>query len=247
MIMMYTIKQFLISVFIVVVSVKSVAQGFDTKTDSNVSSVKSGDISKQNTIKPPVSSSSPKQQQKREKEQIYIGNEWSAGTIVFRNDAVIDSYFLRYNILTDKIEFVTGKDTLAFENPQELSTVSFGGHTFIFEKYIIENLQHQGYFELIVQGKNKLLLKRTVTNPITDSKYQNAKLPTKYHIEKSYFICKPDTPIQKVERNRKSVLTYLNDHKEDIAEYLRITENKVRTIEDLKLLVSYYNSLDEEY
>jgi hypothetical protein len=113
--------------------------------------------------------------------------------------------------------------------------------------YIIDNIMHQGYFELIVPGKNKLLLKRSVTNPVPESKYQNAKLPTKYHVEKSYFICKPVMPAQKVECNRRSALTYLNDHKEDIAEYLRITENKVRTVEDLKLLVSYYNSLDEEY
>jgi hypothetical protein len=244
---MSTIKIFLISVFIVVASVKTVAQDFDTKTDVYVSPVKSGDVIRQNTIKPSSISPNQKQQEKSEKNQIYIGNDWSPGTIVFRNGGVIDSYFLRYNILADQIEFIAGKDTLVFKNPQELNTVSFGGHTFVFEMYIIDNIMHQGYFELIVPGKNKLMLKRWVTNRIPDSKYQNVKLPTKYHIEKSYFICKPDTPANKVECNRRCVLTYLNDHKEDIAEYLRITENKVRSIEDLKLLVSYYNSLDEEY
>jgi hypothetical protein len=234
---MSTIKIFLISVFIVVVSVKTVAQDFDTKTD----------ISKQNILNPATFSPDQKQQQKSEQNQIYIGNDWSLGTIVLRNGGVIDSYFLRYNILADQLEFIAGKDTLVFKNPEELNTVSFGGHTFVFEMYIIENIIQQGYFELIVPGKNKLMMKRSVTNRIPDSKYQNVKSLAKYHVEKSYFICKPDTPASKVECNRKSALTYLNEHKEDIAEYLRITENKVRTVDALKLLVSYYNSLDEEY
>ena len=166
---------------------------------------------------------------------------------MFRNGGVIDSYFLRYNIVADQIEFIAAKDTLVFKNPQELNTVSFGGHIFVFEMYTIDNMIHHGYFELIVPGKNKLMLKRSVTNLKPDSNNHNFKSPTKYHVEKSYFICKPDAPANKVECNRRCVLTYLNDHKDDIAEYLRITENKVRTIENLKLLVSYYNSLDEEY
>ena len=44
-------------------------------------------------------------------------------------------------------------------------------------------------------------------------------------------------PANELACNRKSALTFLNDHDEDIAEYLRITGNKVRTIEDLKNLV----------
>ncbi|MDO9257564.1 MAG: hypothetical protein Q7U54_18750 [Bacteroidales bacterium] len=244
---MNTYKIFLISVFIVVVSVKTLAQDLGTKTDIKISSVKSVGTSKQNISKPATFFPNQKQQQKSEKSQIYIGNDWALGTIVLRNGGVIDSYFLRYNVLADQLEFIAGKDTLAFKNPEELNTVSFGGHTFVFEMYIIEKVFHRGYFELIVPGKNKLILKRSVTDPVPDSRYQNVKSPAKYHVEKSYFICKPDTPANMVEFNRKSALTYLNEHKEDIAEYLRITENKVRTIEDLKLLVSYYNSLDEEY
>jgi hypothetical protein len=91
------------------------------------------------------------------------------------------------------------------------------------------------------------MLRRFVTNQKRDSKFPDDESLTKYQVDECYFISKPGMPANKLACNRKSVLTILNDHDEDIAEYLRITGNKVRTIEDLKNLVSYYNSLDEEY
>jgi len=56
-------------------------------------------------------------------------------------------------------------------------------------------------------------------------------------VNECYFINKLGMPANELACNRKSALTFLNDHDEDIAEYLRITGNKVRTIEDLKNLV----------
>jgi hypothetical protein len=142
---------------------------------------------------------------------------------------------------------VAGKDTLVFVNPQDLNTVTFDGHTFIYENYQYDTTIREGYFELIVPGKNKLMLKRSVTGQKPDTKYTDKQTSTKYKVDECYFISKPGMPASKLACNRKSALTFLNDHNEDISEYLRITGNKVRTIEDLKLLVSYYNSLDEEY
>lgn len=236
---------FLVLVFFMVfISVKAVAQVTDIKADTTTLSGKSQIQSSRGASS--LISDSPDYKSKQ-KGQVYVGNNWSIGTIVFRDGAVIDKYYLRYNLLTDQIQFIEGKDTLVFTNPLELNTVSFDGHTFIYETYTCIDRICQGYFELIVPGKNKLMLKRLVTSQKQDSKYPDNESLTKYHVDECYFISKPGMPANKLACNRKSALTILNEHSDDISEYLRITGNKVRTIDDLKLLVSYYNSLDEEY
>ncbi len=244
---MRSIAIFLVSLYMVGKSIICIAQGISTNCDPKTSSPGIEANRKQSVSDPAVVSLNQKSQQKETKAKIYIGDYWSLGTIVFRNGGVIDNYYLRYNLLTDQIHFIDGKDTLVFADPQELNTVSFDGHTFVYETYKCLDRVCKGYFELIVPGKNKLMLKRMVTSQKPDSKYPDNESLTKYQVDECYFISKPGMPTDKLVCNRKSALTYLNEHSEDISEYLRITGNKVRSIDDLKLLVSYYNSLDEEY
>ena len=188
----------------------------------------------------------PKPETKDQKAQIFIGSDWPLGKVILRDGSMVDNYLFRYNFLTDKMQYIVGRDTLTFMNPMQLNTVSFGGHTFVYENFQIDSVSRHGYFELLVPGKNKLMLRRFVTSQKPNSKYPDDESLTKYKVEERYYIGKPGMPANKLACNRKSALTFLNDHNEDIAEYLRITGNKVRTIDDLKLLVSYYNSLDEE-
>jgi hypothetical protein len=237
----------IILAFVVMVGAFKISTAQNTgKSDDPKTSSSKNDVTK-NTSITSEDSQNQKSQQKDTKGQIYVGSDWPQGTVVLRDGTVMDKYSLRYNFLTDQIQFISGKDTLSFADPEELRTVAFSGHTFVYETYISDTTTRQGYFELIVPGKNKLMLRRYVTGQKPDPKNPNDKSLTRYQVDECYFISKPGVPANKLACNRKSVLTFLNDHDEDISEYLRITGNKVRTIEDLKLLVSYYNSLDEEY
>jgi hypothetical protein len=234
-------------VFVVGAIKTSDAQGTNTNTDQKTSAIKNEGAENQNTSGTTADLQNHKSQPKDTRGQIYVGSDWPQGTIILRDGTKMDKYFLRYNFLTDKVQFIAGTDTLTFVNPDELSSITFGGHTFIYESYQYDTIIRQGYFELIVPGKNKLMLRRFVTSQKQDSKYPDDESLTKYQVDECYFISKPGMPANKLACNRKSVLTFLNDHDADITEYLRITGNKVRTIEDMKLLVSYYNSLDEDY
>jgi len=244
---MRSMVMFLVSVVMVVSTINIFAQVADTKADLKISSVNPEVKPDQNLADQTADLQNQNLKSNTEKGQIYIGNDWSMGKIVLRDGVVIDSYHLRYNILDDQLEFIEGIDTNAFANPKELSIVTFGGHTFVYENYQADTAIREGYFEIIVPGKNKLMLRRLVTKQKPDTKYPYEKSLIKYQVDECYFISKPGMPANKLACNRKSALTFLNDHDEDIAEYLRITGNKVRTIEDLKNLVSYYNSLDDEY
>lgn len=244
---MKTTVMILVSVFMVVAAIKTNAQVSGTKTNPKTSTIKT---EVQPTRDAYVSNSGGGSQNqplqlKGVEGQIYIGADWPSGKVVLRDGGVIDNYLLRYNLLSDQMQFIAGKDTLAFASPQELNTVSFGGHTFVYENYQCENSIRQGFFELIEPGKNKLLLKRLVTYEIPDPNNPNDESSTKFLIDNCYFISKPGKPANKMMCNRKSALSFLNEHNEEIEEYLRITGNKVRNLDELKKLVAYYNALDE--
>jgi hypothetical protein len=177
--------------------------------------------------------------------RIYVGVAWPRGSVVLRDGSAIDTYNLRYNFWLDQMQFISGEDTLAFASPQELKMVSFDGHTFVYDNFQCENSIRQGYFEVIVPGKNKLLLKRVVTYRLPDAIIAGDEPETKYLIDEYYFISKPDKPAVKVLCNRKSALAVLNGHKEEMDDYFRITGNKVRGTDDLIKLVTYYNALEE--
>ena len=244
---MKSILLFIISVFLVGASIKSFARNTDLKAYLRTTSFKADSKNSRNCTLQSKDSLNRELKQKALKNQIYIGSDWPIGKIVLRDEVVIDNYFLRYNVLKDQLEYISGKDTLVFINPQNIKTATFGGHTLVYENYLSENDIRQGYFELVVPGKNKLMVRRFVISRKSDLKYPDNESFTKYKVDECYFISKLGKPANELKINRKSVLTYLNGHNEDIIEYLRITGNKVRTIEDLKNLVSYYNSLDEEY
>ena len=245
---MKTTDIILVSVFMVASAIKTSAQGVSGRGTDPKSSYSKTDATRVRDAQAMLSGGGmPGEKFKLTgvEGQIYIGSDWPAGSVVLHDGSRIDDYLLRYDIMADQMQFISGKDTLAFASPKELSTVSFDGHTFIYETFQCENTIRQGYFELIEPGKNKLLLKRLVTYEVPDVKEPEDRSTTKYYIDECFFISKPDKLASKVMCNRKSVLSLLNEHNAEIDEYLRITGNKVKTTEDLKKVVACYNALDE--
>ena len=244
---MKTTKLFMLFVFMFALSVKTFAQGTGVKADPRTTLQSKEIATNRSEQAPPSGGGMPgtRLDLKGVEGEIYIGEKWPSGKIVLRDGRKIDSYRLRYNILVDQMQFIADKDTLAFASPQELSTLTFDNRTFIYEAYQCDNTIRYGYFELIEPGKNRLLLKRLVTFEMPDAKDPDDQDDTKYFIDECYFISKPGKASYKIMCNRKSALSVLTEHQDEIDEYLRITGNKVKTPDDLKKLISYYNTLDE--
>ena len=234
-------------VFMVVFTIKTFAQGAGVKADprTTLQNKEAATSRADQSSSPGGGLPASKLELTGIEGKIYVGEDWPAGKVVLSDGGVIDTYRLRYDILVDQMQFIAGKDTLAFSVPQELKTITFNDHTFIYQAYQCDNTIKFGYFEVIEPGKNQLLLKRIVTYEMPDAKDAKGNIATKYFIDECYFINKPGKPSYKIMCNRKSALTVLNEHQNEIDEYLKITGNKVKTPDDLKKLVAYYNTLDE--
>ncbi len=171
---------------------------------------------------------------------IYFGSEWPKGIINLRDGSTITERGLRYDIYADQMQMTDGKDTLALAKPEEINSLSFDGHTFIYQSYECSGLVKQGYFELLVTGKSELLLKRSVSFHIEG----NGDGKEKYLITECYFLKKGESPAIKIMCSKKSALEVFSEHRDEIERYMKETGRKVKTPEDLKVLVEYYNSLE---
>jgi len=172
---------------------------------------------------------------------MYFGSAWPEGVINLRDGSNIKGRNLRYDIYADQMQMTDGKDTLAIAKPEEISSLSFDGHTFIYQPFECSGLVKEGYFEVIVPGKTELLLKRSITFHLKGDD-PNAK--DKYYVSDCYFLKKGDNPAIKVLCNKKSALEGLCEHRDEIDAYIKKTGKKVKTVADLKDLVNYYNSLE---
>ena len=172
---------------------------------------------------------------------IYLGADWPDGTISLRDGSFIKGRYFRYDIYADQMQMTDGSDTVAIARPEEIHNLAFGGHTFIYHPFECSGLVKQGYFEVIVPGKTELLLKRSVTFHLKGEENAGKE---KYFVSDCYFLKKGDSPAVKVMCNKKSALEAMCEHKDEIESYIRKTGRKVKTPEDLKQLVVYYNSIE---
>jgi hypothetical protein len=175
---------------------------------------------------------------------VYLGEDWPTGILTLKDGKTINDFRFRYDIYSDQMQYISGKDTLAFAAPSELKSVVFNDRTFTYEPYECNSILMKGYFQILTPGKTQLLLKRSVSYHLPEEEKAPVEANETFLITECYFIKKGNLPAHKVLCSRKDVLIELNDKKAEMEDYLKKTGNKVRTVEDLKKMVAYYNSLE---
>jgi hypothetical protein len=175
---------------------------------------------------------------------IYLGNDWPEGELFLKGGKMIENYRFRYDIYSDQMQFITGNDTLAFASPSELSSISFSGMTFVYEPYECNGMLMKGYFEMQVPGKKQLLLKRSITFHMPDEGENAVLTEDNYLVGECYFIKSANQPARKIMCSKKQALVTMDDKKAELEEYMKKTGNKVKTPNDLKKMVEYYNTLE---
>jgi hypothetical protein len=174
---------------------------------------------------------------------LYVGEAWPEGLLVLKDGNTIKNYRYRYDVYADQMQFIADNDTLAFAAPSEMKSVTFDGMTFIYSSFECTSMLMKGYFELLVPGKKQLLLKRMVTYHLTDEIAGVEEKKDTYLINETFFLKEGNQPAIKLACNRKAALDAMNDRRKEMEAYLKTSGNKVRSKDEMKLMVAYYNSL----
>ncbi len=165
---------------------------------------------------------------------------WEKGIVYFRND-VKKELLINYDIVSDKLitnEFYPEGARCIELNINDVEGFYINGHKFIKVTAGDSPKQKCGYYELIYDGKARLLLKwekyiSKSSDPNNDVSY----------LERIIYI-KSNDKLVKI-NNRKTLIDCLSDQGKNIGNYIKRKKFFVRTAEpgDFVELLKYYDTL----
>lgn len=168
---------------------------------------------------------------------IFLNKDWQGG-VMFVNDSIsMSGYTYRYNIYSDQIELRSLVD------PSSVSIVSIGSQKFVHSKFYDSNEDlNDGYFEQIVGGECKLLLRREVDYKTGTRDIEGYGSNSTTSIKQELYIKKKNEPAIKIDKSKDFFKQVMFD-KEEVVDYidnqliLFLTEKKI--IE----FIEYYNEI----
>jgi hypothetical protein len=174
---------------------------------------------------------------------LYLEPGWVAGSVELRDNSGIGIIMLRYDIYHQQIQFIKGKDTLAFAKPEEVAYFMLGDKKIIYTDYQGSGTKGKSYFEVLSDGGCRLLQRRIVKYHLEPDVSGNLKdelyiRENEFYIEKNGDVAKP------IRACRKSVLCAFNDKEDEIKAFMEQNDLKMNCCEELKQVVAYYNTLE---
>ena len=173
---------------------------------------------------------------------MYLDESWQPGYAILQDHSRMDNLMLRYDIYNQQMQFIKGEDTLAFSRPEELDFININGRCFVYEEYVDNGVIGKGYFELLKDGDCKLLLRRTVLYHVKAEEL-SGNVNEEYLRDVSYFVKKKDQQAKEIRVNKKSVLCLFKDEEENIRQYMKANDLKMKSRDDLVQVVAFYNTL----
>jgi hypothetical protein len=176
----------------------------------------------------------------------YVDKEFTPGEIVFKDSTVAKEIPMRLNFYTDNIEFKQNDSILALAHPELIDHINFGYRNFIFSQYKEGAFIKQGFFEVLADGKTKLLLHREAIikrEQLPASNFEGGNYRDYFRNSETYYIKKGDEVAIKMSRSKKSILKTLGDHTAELEKFIKQKHLKLSKTDALIDIIYYYNSL----
>ncbi len=175
----------------------------------------------------------------------YLFDEWNQGTITMKDKNVILGKMFRYNLYTQQMQFISGEDTMAIANPEEIEKIQFGGKTFIFTSYKAQGKDGKGYFELISDGNCRILKRWVVLYHVVDDENLNRNAASgeesNFMRDCNCFLQFGDAPAVQASHNKKEFLNCFNEDQDRVSKFIKQNSIKMKSESDLKAVVDFYN------
>lgn len=171
---------------------------------------------------------------------MFLSDSFKKGTVELSGGITYEPVLLRYNLYFQQIQFIRGGDTLAFANPGELKKVVLGNRNFIYSAFKNKRILDSCYFEVISDGRCRLLKRHFI-------KYHLSATGTpgedEYFYQTSLYVKKGSEPAIALRKCRKAVCNAFPDKKEEIKDFIKTNNLKMRNTEDIVMVIEYYNRI----
>jgi len=173
---------------------------------------------------------------------MFLEEKWADGSVLLSDGSTLIGTF-RYNLYMQKIQAAVAGDTFAFANPLELDFLMMGDRKFIYNSFSRSDYEvSDSWFEVLEEGKCDLLARRYIKYYVgtTDNDPSNEKM---YKVKELY-VRHEDGKIQRLLLSKDALKQALNDHEQEICDYMKAEKLKIKNQEELVKIFAYYNTLD---
>ena len=170
------------------------------------------------------------------KTRVYYSSSWKSGNIVKKDSSIMTNLSFRYDVKNDRFEM------WSYVNPNGIDLITLNGKFFIYSSYQYKKTyERKGYFEIIIDGHAKLLLRRsTKTIPGKVGAYGYS---SRQAIIETYYVKVGDKTAVKFDVNKKDIALVLPEKTDNIKGFISKRRINLKKSYDLIKLVNYYNSL----
>jgi hypothetical protein len=158
---------------------------------------------------------------------------------MMKDQSEIELPQMRYNILTQQIQFVRDTEIQAISNPQEVSLIRINDKVFIYDEFITDGVRRSGYLELLEDGSCKLLRRWIASYKQVD---ELTGEETIYRTQR-YFLQFDGGEIGEVKTSSAAFCETFGKHGNELKKFMKEQKLKVRNPQHLRSLVSYYNMI----
>ena len=221
-------KQFLIAILML-----------PTLIFSQVGGIVTGSGNTYNTIFNPNTEIDKTAEFKQLAPKMYINTIYLAANV----DNISETFFLRYNLYRDEMEFSKNDQLLYLKKKKERSVI-FQNFNIHYKVFALDN--ELKYFIVHNEGNNQLLSRQIVTfqeeQPPKNS-YAAGK-PADFIREKDEFYFRFDkNNILEVPGNKKKFYAIFKENESKIKKYIKSNKLSIKKTEDLIKIVNYSNTL----
>lgn len=171
----------------------------------------------------------------------FLQSDWQPGTAILKDGNVIDIPSIRYNLLTQQMQFIKGKEVLALANPEEIKLLRIADKVFVYDDFVCGGLQKKGYPEVIETGSCSLLRRWTASYKQVDALTGEEII----YRNQIFLLQFDDGPATEVNHNLRLFCDAFGRFSSEIKQQIRSERLKIRNPEDLQKIVAYYNQLIE--
>lgn len=171
----------------------------------------------------------------------YLDAQYKMGTVTSDDGVIYKDIPLRYNAYSDVLEFKKNDVSYDLVPKEKVKRAEFGSQIFSYRSY---DQGEKGFFEIISEGKATLLARYKIKfyeeEPLKG--YAEPK-PSRFENDATtYWLSIKDGPAHMIGNNKK-IIEQLGDKKNEIQSYISKEKLSTKKIEDLKKIITYYNSL----
>jgi hypothetical protein len=174
----------------------------------------------------------------------YLNSEYETGTILSDAGILYENVPLRYDCFNDILEFKRDSKTYYADPKESVKKAEFGGKVFVYKAFEKEGDTDKSYFEEVVTGKAALYTRYSVNfhEAVPTDGFTDARPAQFGDLMETSYISIDTFPAKKILNNKKLV-EILSDKKNEVEAFISKQKLSVKKKDDLKKIVTYYNSL----